>query len=51
MGLFPTKGLTLPLVSYGGSSLVVVFVMLGVVLRIDAENAQPAVQPGRGVKS
>lgn len=38
MGLFPTKGLTLPLVSYGGSSLVVVFAMLGVLLRIDSEN-------------
>lgn len=39
MGLFPTKGLTLPLVSYGGSSLVIVFIMLGVLLRIDSENA------------
>lgn len=38
MGLFPTKGLTLPLVSYGGSSLLVVFLMLGVLLRIDSEN-------------
>lgn len=40
MGLFPTKGLTLPLVSYGGSSLLIVFVMLGVLLRIDCENSQ-----------
>lgn len=39
MGLFPTKGLTLPLVSYGGTSLLVVFLMLGVLLRIDAENS------------
>lgn len=38
MGLFPTKGLTLPLVSYGGSSLAMVFVMLGILLRIDTEN-------------
>lgn len=38
MGLFPTKGLTLPLVSYGGSSLLMVFLMLGVLLRIDGEN-------------
>jgi cell division protein FtsW len=37
-GFFPTKGLTLPLVSYGGSSLMVVFVMLGILLRIDAET-------------
>jgi cell division protein FtsW len=42
MGLFPTKGLTLPLVSYGGSSLVIVFVMLGVLLRIDSENSGAA---------
>lgn len=51
MGLFPTKGLTLPLVSYGGSSLLVVFLMLGVLLRIDTENtAAPVtakVQGGR----
>lgn len=37
-GFFPTKGLTLPLVSYGGSSLIVVFTMLGLLLRIDAET-------------
>ena len=40
MGLFPTKGLTLPLVSYGGTSLLSVFLMLGVLLRIDTENAR-----------
>ena len=34
-GLLPTKGLTLPFVSYGGSSLIVSCVMLGIVLRID----------------
>jgi len=34
-GLLPTKGLTLPFISYGGSSLVVSAVMLAVVLRID----------------
>jgi cell division protein FtsW len=47
MGLFPTKGLTLPLVSYGGSSLLVVFTMLGVLLRIDGENTRATVQGGR----
>jgi cell division protein FtsW len=36
-GFFPTKGLTLPLVSYGGSSLLIVFAMLGILLRIDLE--------------
>jgi cell division protein FtsW len=39
-GFFPTKGLTLPLVSYGGSSLIVVFAMLGILLRIDMETRQ-----------
>jgi len=38
MGLLPTKGLTLPLISYGGSSLMTVFVMLGLMLRVDHEN-------------
>lgn len=40
IGFFPTKGLTLPLVSYGGSSLVIVFMMLAVLLRIDAESGE-----------
>lgn len=51
MGLFPTKGLTLPLVSYGGSSLVMVFVMLAVVLRIDSETKAAGVVAGRGAKA
>ncbi len=37
VGALPTKGLTLPLVSYGGSSLVVSCVMIAIVLRIDYE--------------
>lgn len=36
-GLLPTKGLTLPLLSYGGSSLVVTVAGLAVVLRADYE--------------
>ncbi len=38
MGLLPTKGLTLPLISYGGSSLVTVCLMVALVLRADHEN-------------
>jgi cell division protein FtsW len=37
-GLLPTKGLTLPLMSYGGSSVLVNCVMIAVLLRIDHEN-------------
>jgi cell division protein FtsW len=36
-GLLPTKGLTLPFVSYGGSSLVVCCAMVGMMLRISHE--------------
>ncbi|MDY6215703.1 putative lipid II flippase FtsW [Actinobacillus porcinus] len=38
LGLLPTKGLTFPLVSYGGSSLVVMTISIAVLLRIDHEN-------------
>ena len=38
MGVLPTKGLTLPLVSYGRSSLIVTIIALALLLRIDMEN-------------
>ena len=38
LGLLPTKGLTLPLVSYGGSGILMNCVALAILLRIDYEN-------------
>ena len=38
VGLLPTKGLTLPFLSYGGSSLVICCVSLGLLLRIEWER-------------
>ena len=42
VGLLPTKGLTLPLMSYGGSGLLANFVALAILIRIDWENRQLA---------
>ena len=38
IGLLPTKGLTLPLMSYGGSSVIVMLVCMALLLRVDYEN-------------
>ncbi len=37
-GLLPTKGLTLPFISHGGSSMLAVCLAMGVLIRIDMEN-------------
>ncbi|WP_089605243.1 putative lipid II flippase FtsW [Acinetobacter piscicola] len=44
MGMLPTKGLTLPFISYGGSSLIMCAVMISLILKIDAstKKANPA---------
>jgi len=38
LGLLPTKGLTLPLVSYGGTALVMNLIACALLLRVDIEN-------------
>jgi cell division protein FtsW len=50
MGLLPTKGLTLPLFSYGGSSMLVTLGWIGVLLRIshEAGSAGRATVPREG---
>ena len=39
-GVLPTKGLTLPFVSYGGNSLIVSCAMIGLVVRLQMERSQ-----------
>lgn len=48
MGLLPTKGLTLPLMSYGGNSILVACVVVAMLLRIDWENRQTRPSPAWG---
>lgn len=40
LGVLPTKGLTLPLMSYGGSAILLNLIALAVVVRVDIENRQ-----------
>ncbi|MEI7968973.1 MAG: putative lipid II flippase FtsW [Betaproteobacteria bacterium] len=40
MGVLPTKGLTLPLLSFGGTGIVANMVALAILLRVDHENRQ-----------
>lgn len=43
-GVLPTKGLTLPFISYGGSSMLVNCLIIGIILRIAHETHWPASQ-------
>ncbi|RKZ61558.1 MAG: hypothetical protein DRQ44_11675, partial [Gammaproteobacteria bacterium] len=47
MGLLPTKGLTLPLMSYGGSSLIVSCAAIGLLFRIHYETSGVSSQAQR----
>ena len=40
IGLFPTKGMGLPFISYGGTNLLLMFTYIGVLIRIQIENKQ-----------
>jgi cell division protein FtsW len=50
MGLLPTKGLTLPLVSYGRSSIIIALISIGLLLRIHHELATDARPVNRKVR-
>jgi len=47
LGALPTKGLTLPLMSYGGSAILLNLIAIAVVLRVDKENHQ--MKSGRSI--
>jgi cell division protein FtsW len=49
MGLLPTKGLTLPFLSFGGTGVLVNCVAVAVLLRIDFENRATSSNARRGV--
>lgn len=40
VGLFPTKGMGLPFISYGGTNLLLMFTYIGILIRIQIENKQ-----------
>jgi cell division protein FtsW len=50
-GLFPVTGVTLPLISYGGTSVVVTLAMVGMLLSIAKDaQAEPIPMPAEGTE-
>lgn len=47
LGVMPTKGLTMPFFSYGGSSMVICLIMIGLLLRIDKQSPRIPVKQSR----
>ncbi len=50
IGLFPTKGMGLPFISYGGTNLIVMFICFGILVRIHIENRKRVSQGVQGVQ-
>jgi len=48
MGMLPTKGLTLPLISYGGGSMIVMCVAVAILARVHSENIEAFQNSPRG---
>ena len=48
IGLFPTKGMGLPFISYGGTNLLVMFICFGMLIRIHIENRKRVSQGVQG---
>jgi cell division protein FtsW len=51
VGMLPTKGLTLPFMSYGGNSIIVACLIVALLLRIDYETRRKTVQESHGRRS
>jgi cell division protein FtsW len=49
-GIFPTKGLSLPFLSYGGSSLMATLLAVGILLNISSQIKRPKISPQPAAK-